>query len=1004
MTSFTRLVSSIRSAYNNINPSTLTGAIDIVVVRQEDGTLRCTPFHVRFGKLGVLRNQQNKVYITINGNPVEDLYMELGEAGEALFVEEETGTQCLSPNQHLESSDSNKVLDPDSAIATDSRSQPSNIDCSSQIINKQFDEEKAQENNEPIPIYAYEQPLAAADVLNSNTSIVNRRRQKRLTLNCTEQTNENEDQEVEKLFLSNQNRSRLRQRSSTSISMNDNLTNNRSDEQTDSSLGIVRQHSASENDLLLFQIDDEKQSTSSTPFVDAHSRMNSIDSRKKLLPIANKTANEIENDESYSSSMEDDDDDDENFKKTTRTLSNPIPIEQKLTTNDIQSTVTSTDESNPIIDTIFSQSAPITTKTNNVSMLINPVNNSSSFYINENFLPTSSFENSMLLRSSSPKSDSEYELDKSSQQSGRNSRSTFGWQWKWGELPEQRRSVFRYLWPSSSKQSTPKEGIYLDDITNNKCDDRARYLPIMDYLQNSPRTPKDDDQESGTGNSIPNSPVRDSDAAFLLGDVQLSLCGHLDKPTSITDGLFNEHLIPYEKFATNPSIINDPNLVVRIGGNYHNWNVASALIASASVYHKTLPFETVEQLQKKDTPPPLKPTISGISLWPFSNKTSNVKEENQQSASTEALAVVVKSEIVPTMLQRQHSIHSMHRTESEQEDQEVTKLTQKMENKQVTPVHISTEKKTMILTSDQLKRLNLKPGMNHVEFSVTTSLQGTTYAESNIFLFDHKTKFVISDIDGTITKSDVFGHIFPFFGKDWSHEGIAEFFQAIKENGYQFVYLSARAIGQSRVTRNFLRNITQCGFELPIGPLFISPDTLVTALYREVIARRPEDFKIQCLKNIASLFPDKNPFYAGFGNRINDQYAYTAVGIPVTRIFTINPRGEVVRQNIPQILSTSYKNLHELVDQVFPPMDSFSASESYSSFTFWREEAKIDQFEAEMRSHLEEINARLKSKGKSSTQQLTGVSPKATSTTTATKNGEKLSTTTQATENTVKKA
>ncbi|CAF4659164.1 unnamed protein product, partial [Rotaria magnacalcarata] len=81
------------------------------------------------------------------------------------------------------------------------------------------------------------------------TSIVNRRRQKRLTLNCTEQTNENEDQEVEKLFLSNQNRSRLRQRSSTSISMNDNLTNNRSDEQTDSSLGIVRQHSASENDL-----------------------------------------------------------------------------------------------------------------------------------------------------------------------------------------------------------------------------------------------------------------------------------------------------------------------------------------------------------------------------------------------------------------------------------------------------------------------------------------------------------------------------------------------------------------------------------------------------------------------------------------------------------------------------------------------------------------------------------------------------------------------------------
>jgi phosphatidate phosphatase LPIN len=43
----------------------------------------------------------------------------------------------------------------------------------------------------------------------------------------------------------------------------------------------------------------------------------------------------------------------------------------------------------------------------------------------------------------------------------------------------------------------------------------------------------------------------------------------------------------------------------------------------------------------------------------------------------------------------------------------------------------------------------------------------------------------------------------------------------------------------------------------------------VCCFFREVIAKKPEDFKIECLKNIASLFPDKNPFYAGFGNRIN---------------------------------------------------------------------------------------------------------------------------------------
>jgi phosphatidate phosphatase LPIN len=77
MSSITRkVISTITTAYRTINPSTLNGryfdwlivgrwicigAIDIIVVKQEDGTLRCTPFHVRFGKLGVLQSLQNKV-------------------------------------------------------------------------------------------------------------------------------------------------------------------------------------------------------------------------------------------------------------------------------------------------------------------------------------------------------------------------------------------------------------------------------------------------------------------------------------------------------------------------------------------------------------------------------------------------------------------------------------------------------------------------------------------------------------------------------------------------------------------------------------------------------------------------------------------------------------------------------------------------------------------------------------------------------------------------------
>ena len=55
---------------------------------------------------------------------------------------------------------------------------------------------------------------------------------------------------------------------------------------------------------------------------------------------------------------------------------------------------------------------------------------------------------------------------------------------------------------------------------------------------------------------------------------------------------------------------------------------------------------------------------------------------------------------------------------------------------------------------------------------------------------------MISDVDGTVTKSDVGGHILPKLHiSDWCHEGIAKFYSEIKANGYEIVYLSSRPIG-----------------------------------------------------------------------------------------------------------------------------------------------------------------------------------------------------------------
>ena len=51
----------------NINSATLSGCMDIVVVRQPDGTLKSSPFHVRFGKLKLLKSARKSVAITVNG-------------------------------------------------------------------------------------------------------------------------------------------------------------------------------------------------------------------------------------------------------------------------------------------------------------------------------------------------------------------------------------------------------------------------------------------------------------------------------------------------------------------------------------------------------------------------------------------------------------------------------------------------------------------------------------------------------------------------------------------------------------------------------------------------------------------------------------------------------------------------------------------------------------------------------------------------------------------------
>ena len=63
------VLSGLKQWYNEINPATLTGAIDVIVVEQADGTFVSSPFHVRFGKLGVLKAKEKIVSLNFSATP-----------------------------------------------------------------------------------------------------------------------------------------------------------------------------------------------------------------------------------------------------------------------------------------------------------------------------------------------------------------------------------------------------------------------------------------------------------------------------------------------------------------------------------------------------------------------------------------------------------------------------------------------------------------------------------------------------------------------------------------------------------------------------------------------------------------------------------------------------------------------------------------------------------------------------------------------------------------------
>uniref|UniRef100_A0A672Z9T8 phosphatidate phosphatase n=1 Tax=Sphaeramia orbicularis TaxID=375764 RepID=A0A672Z9T8_9TELE len=756
---------TVKELYKGINQATLSGCIDVVVVRQRDGTYQCSPFHVRFGKLGVLRSKEKVIDIEVNGEPV-DLHMKLGDNGEAFFVQEAEQQNQIVP-AHLATS----------PIPTESH-----LFWISEV------EHRSPKDLEDDPADPEDPPEPPTPSTVTTKKKKRRRKKHKGDPRREELTPTGQNEEIFEMDLS-------------------------SDEET--AAHVTKKEKA---DLL--------KTVTITPSESTHFRV--------ILS---------------SEAMEN---------------------ETGLQKSDVGSSVCTIVKPEP--------RTPITTVT-----------------------PVSSLDSINTITSVSPITPAE-PLDVLSPSLATSTPSNT----QPSDSPSKKKGV-----PKRSQHQGP-EDIYLDDLNVLEPDVAARYFPKS---ESEAATKHWMDSEMHSGSQSPQSvgsAAADSgteclsDSAGDLPDVTLSLCGGLTENAEISKERFMEHIITYHEFAENPAIIDNPNLVVKIGNRYYNWTLAAPLILSLQAFQKNLP-KVINIFVLLIVKCGSALSVYCICLLFTLGYRGGLGE--RENAKEEVSAVSCQERLQPVDAQHHSSPH--------------------------------TYRKSLRLSSDQIASLKLKEGPNDVTFSITTQYQGTCRCEGTIYLWNWDDKVIISDIDGTITKSDVFGQILPQLGKDWTHQGIAKLYHSVAENGYKFLYCSARAIGMADMTRGYLQWVNDGGIILPRGPLMLSPSSLFSAFHREVIEKKPEIFKIECLTDIKNLFQhNKQPFYAAFGNRTNDVFAYKEVGVPECRIFTVNPKGELIQEQTKGNKS-SYGRLSELVEHVFPLLskeqnEAFVMPE-FSSFCYWRQ-------------------------------------------------------------------
>ncbi|KAJ8279800.1 hypothetical protein COCON_G00068660 [Conger conger] len=844
---------TVKELYKGINQATLSGCIDVVVVRQRDGSYQCSPFHVRFGKLGVLRSKEKVIDIEINGEPVE-LQMKLGDNGEAFFVQETVEQNEIVP-AHLATS----PIPTEEQVFWGRELGPAPGLEGASVKKKKRRKKKHKADprrEEQTPAGGGSEEIFEMEMSSDEDRAAHARASSFTAVKETEYTQHPILHSLDSYPLSDGDWSPSDSR----------ILSEPFSPKSDSELLVKPSEALLRNESHMQWTWGEfpestwvaKREKPELPKTVTITPTESTHFRVILTSEAMETDGQQATPDPVCAIV----------KPEPRSPLSPTPASPLTPLPASMVTSTPTDP------------APAATPSIAVAQLLVDIGNE---------LPISG-----------SKTDS----------------------------PSKKKGV------QKRSQHQGPEDIYLDDLTQLEPEVVARYFPKSE-TDHVPKHWMETDLRSGSqspqsvGSAAADSGTEClSDSASDLPDVTLSLCGGLSENSDISKEKFMQHIITYHEFAENPAMIDNPNLVVKIGNRYYNWTLAAPLILSLQAFQKNLPKTTEEAWVKEKMP-----KKSG--RWWFWRKRadSTVKQSETKLETQESL-------IEGPSLPQENPAHQP-KGEDSSSDEESKEISAAALTEGLNQTTTHSYKKSLRLSSDQIASLRLKEGPNDVLFSITTQYQGTCRCEGTIYLWNWDDRVIISDIDGTITKSDVFGQILPQLGKDWTHQGIAKLYHSVHENGYKFLYCSARAIGMADMTRGYLHWVNDRGTILPRGPLMLSPSSLFSAIHREVIEKKPEVFKIECLTDIKNLFqPNQQPFYAAFGNRPNDVFAYKQVGVPVCRIFTVNPKGELIQEQ-SKGNKTSYSRLSELVEHVFPLLCKQQSSAftfpEFSSFCYWRQ-------------------------------------------------------------------